>query len=99
MEKGIPYEQDAVLYNEVMAEAAEQLTDRVEHPTIKKWVVGIGKQHRAHASRHQKKLDRLISEDGGVGTPEPVSDELSAEDIAVLEAHTSDFAEDSEVDA
>ena len=54
------YHESAIVYNEGLAIAAEELTDKVEHPDPKKWVVAVAKQHRFHEKRHRAALEKLI---------------------------------------
>jgi hypothetical protein len=55
------YHESAILYNEGLAITAEEQTDRVEHPIVKKWNIAVGKQHRFHEKRHRAALDKLIA--------------------------------------
>jgi hypothetical protein len=59
MKKNEPYHESAILYNEILAQAAESAAERVPHPVVKKWCVGIGKQHRFHEARHRAALEKL----------------------------------------
>ena len=54
------YHESAIVYNEGLAIAAEELTDKVEHPDPKKWVVAVAKQHRFHEKRHRAALEKLL---------------------------------------
>jgi len=53
------YHESAVEYNEKMAIAAEELVDYLQDPVVKKWCVGIGKQHRFHLKRHRAALAKI----------------------------------------
>lgn len=59
MPKSRQYHEDAILYNEVLAEAAETVAKEIKDPEIQKWPTSVGKQHRFHASRHKKALVKL----------------------------------------
>lgn len=59
MPKSRQYHEDAILYNEVLAEAAEDVAKKIKDPEIRKWPTSVGKQHRFHASRHKKALAKL----------------------------------------
>ena len=61
MQKTVTYHSSAVLYNELLAEAARDAAGKVDDPVVKKWCEGIAKQHDFHAERHrasQEKLER-----------------------------------------
>lgn len=84
MSKNVAYHEAVVDYNQRFAEFAEGIVDSVEEPTVKKWCVGIAKQHRAHERRHQRILDRISGD-----VPEKTDDnELSADEISRLDAIT-----------
>lgn len=59
MSKDQSYHEDAVKYNQTIAEAAEKLTSVLKHPTIVKWCAGIAKQHRFHLKRHERALEKM----------------------------------------
>lgn len=54
------YHESAIVYNEGLAVAAEELADKVEHPVPKKWVTAVAKQHRFHEKRHSAALEKLL---------------------------------------
>lgn len=89
MAKDLAYHKAVVHYNEELAAAAEKLAEEIEHETVKKWCVSVGKQHRAHAKRHQKAIDRLTAEHHeAIGLTTDVVDEqeLPAEVEQMVEA-------------
>lgn len=59
MAKNAVYHESAVLYNQKMATAANELVDEVEDPDVKKWCRSVAKQHEFHLERHEKSLDKL----------------------------------------
>lgn len=87
MAKDLAYHKAVVHYNEELAAAAEKLAEEIEHETVKKWCVSVGKQHRAHAKRHQKAIDRLYNELVATTEPTPAEEqELPAEVEQMVEA-------------
>lgn len=81
MPKDRVYHEDAVLYNEKIASAAEEALEVLRDPTIIKWVGGIARQHRFHEKRHKVALDKINSREAteviveqipeGLDVPEP----------------------------
>lgn len=69
----------AVYYNDEFVKFAQGLAERIDHPVVKKWVAGIGRQHEFHRDRHQKALDKLE------GEPAERLEELVAEAQAAAE--------------
>lgn len=74
------YHKAAIIYNEVLAECAEELAPKLEHEEVRKWSTAVGKQHRFHAKRHRLALNKLLlKEDSppveqvpdGLDVPEP----------------------------
>ena len=61
MQKTVTYHSSAILYNYLLAEAARNAAEAVEHPVVKGWCVGIAKQHEFHAKRHRASLAKLES--------------------------------------
>jgi len=60
MQKDQAYHKAAILYNEGLAEFAENLAKTLGHPEVQKWCVAVGKQHRFHAKRHRSALNKLL---------------------------------------
>lgn len=85
MPKDRVYHEDAVLYNEKIASAAEEALEVLRDPTIIKWVGGIARQHRFHEKRHKVALDKINSREAteviveqipeGLDVPEPEDQE------------------------
>lgn len=73
MLKDRSYHESAIQYNEELAEFAEGLAERIEHEEVARWSRSVAKQHRFHAGRHKKALQKLDTqsvktvdtEDGG----------------------------------
>lgn len=59
MQKSPTYHSSAILYNELLAKAARDASEQVEHETVKQWCIGIAKQHDFHAERHQAALEKI----------------------------------------
>jgi len=60
MQKDQSYHESAILYNEELAEFAENLAPTLEHAEVQKWCTAVGKQHRFHAKRHRSALNKLL---------------------------------------
>jgi len=60
MQKDQSYHESAILYNEGLAEFAENLAPTLEHEEVRKWCTAVGKQHRFHAKRHRSALNKLL---------------------------------------
>lgn len=58
MGKSATKNEDAVVYNEELANLAEELAVRLEDEDVKKWCAAVAKQHRFHERRHRKALAR-----------------------------------------
>jgi hypothetical protein len=54
------YHKSAIIYNERLAEAAEELAPTLVDAEVQKWCVSVGKQHRFHAKRHRSALNKLL---------------------------------------
>jgi len=59
MQKDRTYHQSAIEYNDAFVEFAEKIAETVEHPEVRRWCRGIAKQHKFHAGRHRKALEKL----------------------------------------
>lgn len=86
------YHKAAIIYNEVLAECAEELAPKLEHEEVRKWSTAVGKQHRFHAKRHRLALNKLLlKEDSppveqvpdGLDVPEPVEDVVETSPTAL----------------
>lgn len=82
----IEYHQDVVTYNQILAEAAEKAAEVVTDETVKKWCIGIGRQHRAHEKRHINFANKLRQQETGVEVVEKIEDTLDADEISRLDA-------------
>lgn len=80
-QKDRSYHESAVTYNQELAELAEDLTERVDHPTVRQWCQSVAKQHRFHEDRHRKALVKLDTHGG-----KTVNTEDGGED-RVIEEH------------
>lgn len=82
----------AIKYNEELASFAKDLSERLEHPLIAKWCLGVSKQHQFHAGRHRHALaklqevpaDEIVSGgfEDGVSTIVPLSSVVVGNSIA-----------------
>jgi hypothetical protein len=63
MQKDASYHESAIRYNEEIAKFAEDLEPTLEHDEVKRWSRAVAKQHRFHAGRHKKALNKLQSSD------------------------------------
>lgn len=54
------YHEAAIIYNETLAECAENLAPTLDNEEVRKWSTSVGKQHRFHAKRHRHALNKLI---------------------------------------
>lgn len=93
MAKDASYHKAAIKYNESLAEAASKLAETLEHEVIKRWCRGVARQHRFHAMKHKKLLNRMENKKmnekkavvetndiaGGGGSADP-EDNLSVEE-------------------
>lgn len=71
------YHEGAILYNEELADKAEELIERIEHPVPKKWVTSVAKQHRFHEKRHRAALERLDQREQAEETSAPTTEQES----------------------
>lgn len=53
------YYESAIRYNEELAKFAADLAPTIEHEEPRRWCLSVAKQHRFHANRHKKALDKL----------------------------------------
>jgi hypothetical protein len=60
MQKDQAYHESAIVYNEGLAEFAENLVPLIEHDEVKRWCTAVGKQHRFHAKRHRLALNKFL---------------------------------------
>lgn len=73
MLKDASYHQAAIQYNDEIADFAEALSTKLDHEEVARWSRAVAKQHRFHAGRHKKALEKLRAtgattvetEDGG----------------------------------
>lgn len=91
------YHKSAIIYNERLAEAAEELAPTLEDEEVRKWCTSVGKQHRFHAKRHRSALNKLLLKEqappveqiaDGLDVPdmeEPSPDEI----VDILETQTA----------
>lgn len=79
------YHEAAIIYNEVLAECAEELAPKLEHDEVRRWCTAVGKQHRHHAKRHRLALKKFINQEphpevevltDGLDVPEPPDDDV-----------------------
>lgn len=99
MYKDVSYHTSAVAYNEGLAETAESLVEKVDHPEIKRWCAAVGKQHRFHAKRHQAALDRLTAvEQASANGTEPHVDK-EEKDLVEEQTDLTTESESQEVSA
>lgn len=59
MMKDASYHKSAIQYNEELAEFAEGLSSRLEHPEVSRWARSVSKQHKFHAGRHKQALSKM----------------------------------------
>lgn len=84
MQDTIQYHEDVIKYNEILAKSAAEAEAAVENETVKKWCVGIRKQHEAHANRHKRRLNALVTETQE--PPRPSEVKLEDDEIRRLDA-------------
>ena len=58
-QKDASYHEAAIRYNESLAEHADQLATELQHEEVARWSRSVAKQHRFHAGRHRKALEKL----------------------------------------
>lgn len=99
MQDKLIYHEDAILYNEAIAEEAEGLNDQLRDPEIKKWARAVAKQHRHHLKRHRSALRKLQAgeEPESIeiipeGLDVPPLQEEEQEDTRPLAEQQADFA-------
>ena len=56
------YHESAIVYNEKLAEFAEELSKKLVNEEVQRWCKAVGKQHRFHAKRHRAALERILDE-------------------------------------
>jgi hypothetical protein len=56
LEQDIQYHEDAIRYNNIMADAAYKVAKEVQTKQVQHWAWSIGRQHREHAKKHRKTL-------------------------------------------
>lgn len=76
MQKTQAYHESAIEYNEGLADAAENLAPTLKDEEVRKWCTSVAKQHRFHAGRHQKSLDKLLRRETPVEDVEQIPDGL-----------------------
>jgi hypothetical protein len=59
MMKDASYHKSAIQYNEELADFAEGLSGRLEHPEVSRWARSVSKQHKFHAGRHKQALSKM----------------------------------------
>lgn len=57
------YHEAAVQYNEELAIFAEKLADKLKNDEIRRWCLSVAKQHRFHAGRHHRALNKMVEYD------------------------------------
>jgi len=76
------YHEAAILYNEGLAVAAENLAPSIDNEEVKRWCSAVGKQHRFHEKRHRSALQKILAHQtpetveqipDGLDVPEPVT--------------------------
>jgi rubrerythrin len=80
MQKTQAYHESAIEYNEGLADAAENLAPTLKDEEVRKWCTSVAKQHRFHAGRHQKALDKLLKRETPVDEVEQIPDGLDVPD-------------------
>ena len=84
MQKDQAYHEDAITYNEDIAEFAENLAPKLKNETVNQWCLSVAKQHRFHAKRHRSALNKILLHQpageveqivDGLDVPEPKEDE------------------------
>ena len=93
MARNPAYHQSAIIYNERLAEAAEELAPTIEDEEVRKSCTSVGKQHRFHAKRHRSALNKLLTKQeaapveqipDGLDVPEPEEDvELNENEVVI----------------
>lgn len=84
MLKDVSYHESAVRYNEELQVYAEKVAETLEHPEIKKWCLSVARQHKFHAGRHKKALQKL-QEQGEEGAT--INTEDGGEDRVIDDEH------------
>lgn len=95
MQKDQAYHKAAIIYNEKLAECAEELAPTLEHEEVKKWCTSVGKQHRFHAKRHRLALNKLLLKQEAPPV-ESIPDGLDVPDPELSAAEESDVETPSE---
>lgn len=53
------YHLSAILYNETIAVAAEEVAEEILNPEVRKWCSAVARQHRSHETLHRAALEKL----------------------------------------
>ena len=89
MPKDQSYHEAAIVYNEALAECAENLAPTLSNEIVQKWCISVGKQHRFHAKRHRSALNKFLLKKeaapvevigDGLDVPEPVDEPKNKSD-------------------
>lgn len=80
-QKDASYHEAAIQYNESLAGHAEDVAKELDHPEVARWSRSVAKQHRFHAGRHRKALEKIQSKTG----PKTVETEDGGEDAVIDE--------------
>lgn len=59
MQKDAGYHTAAIMYNEELADFAEELSERVGNEEVARWCRAIAKQHRFHCAQHKRALEKV----------------------------------------
>lgn len=99
MQKDASYHKSAIEYNEEIAEFTEKLAERLEHEEVQRWSRSVARQHRFHAGRHQKALDKLQSSSAETVNTEDGGEDRVVEDERVVHKSSVDGEFVSEAEA
>lgn len=88
MQKDRSYHESAIEYNEELAEFAEELSDRLkskygEQEPVR-WSLSVAKQHKFHAGRHRKALQKLDSQNVKTVSTEDGGEDLVVDDERIV---------------
>lgn len=78
------YHESAIIYNQELAELAEELVDRVQNDVVKHWCRSVAKQHRFHEDRHTKALAKLDTHGGKTVETEDGGEDRVIDDHVVV---------------